>query len=121
MKPIKHGIVEFKIECLPEDTEIRGNALASGDDAIDKAHEDMLIEQYNSGNEWAWCCVKVTATIPGLEEIEGTDYLGCCSYKSEEDFKKDGSFKDMCKIAKDELLMRVKELKNKLSTIEVQS
>jgi hypothetical protein len=101
--------IEYLIECLPEDIQIEGNAMASGDADDDKRVEDSIREQLNNGNEWAWCTVKVTAFIPGTG-IEGTDYLGCCSYKSESDFKRDGYYKDMCAQAKADLLKRVKNI-----------
>src|SRR5688500_7160137 len=50
-------------------------------------------EQYNNGNEYAWFSAKVTVKYKGFE---ATDYLGCCSYKSEKDFKQNsGYYKDM--------------------------
>jgi hypothetical protein len=84
--------VEFRLEPQDEDIPVRGNVLASGDDEEDKAAEDDVLERVKH-NIWAWCCVKVSAIWKG---IEGTDYLGCCSYKDEEDFKlHSGYYEDM--------------------------
>ena len=98
-------MIEYTVECLPEDAPVRGNAMASGDDAFDREVEDEIIADLES-NPWAWCCVKVTARAGGLE---GTDYLGCCSYESEEDFRRGGSYEDMKDCATRELLERLAE------------
>ena len=84
--------VTFSIECLSEDTPIDGNAMASGDDAADQECYDWIRAELYRGNDWAWCCVKVTATWEGFK---GVDYLGCCSYHSEADFRQDGYYDDM--------------------------
>lgn len=47
-----------------------------------------------SGNDWAWCRVKVTARLEEYD-IEEYNYLGSCSYKDEEDFKKGGYYESM--------------------------
>lgn len=108
-------LIKFKIEALQEDLQIEGNVLASGDKAEDKMAEQSVIDQLNSGNYWAWCTIKVTAHVEGIPEVEGTDYLGGCSYKSEKDFKKDGYYKDMCNTARDDLMTQLKSLKIKLN------
>lgn len=108
--------VEYLIECLPEDTQIEGNVLASGNDAEDKRAEDYVRAELASGNEWAWCTVKVTAFVPGMG-LEKSEYLGCCSYKSESDFKRDGYYTDMCNEARVRLMQYIADIK----AIEVQS
>jgi len=96
-------VIEYTIECLEEDTPIRGNALVSGDDDTDKAAEDALIDELTR-NEWAWCLVKVTATAKvGKYTFTGVDYLGCCSYANEADFKAGGCWDDMKEQALDDL------------------
>lgn len=84
--------VVFTTSIEPEYIEIRGNAMASGDDQVDKAYEDEIIRQLENGNEWAWCAVKVTAKWKGLE---ASNYLGGCSYKDEQDFMNCGYYEDM--------------------------
>ena len=70
--------------CEPEDTPVRGNAMVSGDDEHDRAVENRIIYDLEvNQNPWAWCTVKVTAEWRG---VEASAYLGCCSYKSREDF-----------------------------------
>lgn len=88
--------VTYTIEVEPEHIPVRGNALASGDDAVDREVEDEILARLDRGDEWAWCTVKVTAHY---DEFTGVDYLGGCSYKSEIDFRKDAYFQDMCDAA----------------------
>jgi hypothetical protein len=93
--------IRYTLECLPEEIPIRGNAMASGDDNFDRETENQIIADYESGNEWAWCCVKMTATCGGFE---GTDFLSGCNYANEEDFRAGGYFEDMQQEAYADLL-----------------
>ena len=95
----------FVIEVIAEqdDCEVRGNALASGDDAADRECEDTIIERLNNGDVWAWASVAVKVSHPAWPEIEGVDYLGCCSYADEADFTAyDGYYPDMVREAPNE-------------------
>jgi hypothetical protein len=83
VRTLTEADVTFTVECEPEDIPVEGNALASGDDEADREAEQWVYDQLDAGNEWAWCTVKVTAR---WGDFEGVDYLGCCSYRSEEDF-----------------------------------
>lgn len=101
--------VTFEIECIPEELSIKGNASAIDEDT-DKETEQYIKDQLNSGNEWAWCCIKVTASYKG---IEGTDYLGGCSYASKEDFiSGDGYYTDMKQAAYDNLVSEIESLQD---------
>src|SRR6266478_4171182 len=101
-KKLKPEDVEFIVTCEPEDTRIEGNAMASGDDAQDEECYAWIRDQLERGNEWAWCCVKVVARIAVTLKrdgrvdddvaLEGVDYLGGCSYKSEADFCQPGGY-----------------------------
>jgi hypothetical protein len=72
---------------------VRGNCMASGDDAVDKAQEDDIISRLEDGNDWAWCTVAVTVSDG---DAEGVAYLGGCSYADAEDFMANsGYFSDM--------------------------
>ena len=84
--------VNFSVIVHPEEIPVRGNAIASGDDRADKRAEDSIIRQLENGNNWAWCTVEVKAT---WKSFSASDYLGCCSYKSQKDFEKGGYFQDM--------------------------
>ena len=83
--------VEFRLECESEHIPLRGNCMASGDKDIDEQCARDIEEQLDAGNEWAWCSVCVRGTFKGLE---ARDYLGGCSYASEEDFKAPGGYWD---------------------------
>src|SRR5687768_1674990 len=84
--------VAYTLEIEPEDIPIRGNAMASGDPAVDRKAEDWIRRQLNTGNQWAWCQVKVTAS---KGEHQGCDYLGACSYKDTKGFLKGCYWRDM--------------------------
>lgn len=88
MKKFPPG-VEFSIKVEPEDLPVRGNALASGNEEEDKKVEDEIIRRLDDGDIWAWGFVTVAARYAGFE---GTDGLGGCSYKDEDDFKQDGGY-----------------------------
>lgn len=92
IKTLKSEEVEFILECEEEQVPVRGNLCASGDDDQDRKDENHVIRQLEYGNQWSWCSVKMTAKY---KDFKGVDYLGCCSYKNEEDFKNGGYFEDM--------------------------
>ena len=85
--------IEIKVTALDETCPVRGNALASGDEADDRACEDKIIARLDRGDIWAWCTVKVTVTYRGV--LSADEYLGSCSYDSEADFRAAGYFDDM--------------------------
>lgn len=79
MRKLIKDEVEFKLEVLPEETEVRGNYICSGDDEQDKLDEDEIIERLNNNDVTAWCLLKVTAT---WNDIEAFDYMGGCSFST---------------------------------------
>lgn len=90
--PLKRNMVLWTIEAKQDDTPVRGNAMASGDDAIDKQVEDEILQRLDDGDVWAWALVKVTGCLRGLK---AETYVGGCNYSSEADFKADGCYEDM--------------------------
>lgn len=84
-------LATFTIECLEEHIPVRGNLVISEDPELDKLEEDQVLAELE-WNQWAWCCVKVTAEYAGIEE---STYLGGCSYKDQKDFEECGSYEDM--------------------------
>ena len=80
----KHG-VSLTLEAEPEDVPIKGNCLVSGDANEDRKCEQWIQRQLRTGNQWAWCCAVVTATDLRTG-AHANAVLGCCSYKSREDF-----------------------------------
>ena len=101
----------FKVQCLAEDARVRGNASAI-DEETDKEIEDAIIAELDNGNRWAWCTVRVVCYYDaGLSGIEGSDYLGCCSYRDEADFVSPGGYyEDMKASAYDDFVKRIEAL-----------
>lgn len=85
---------KIKIELIADqdDLRVRGNAMCSGDDKLDKQVEDEILRRLDSGDVWAWASVEVKVTKGGLSESE---YLGGCNYRDEQDFKRGGYYYDM--------------------------
>lgn len=85
---------EYTLSIEPEDTLVRGNVLASGDDEVDRQAEDEIIARLERGDDWAWCVVTVTCTITlaSGHTYEGRAHLGGCSYESEADFRAEGGY-----------------------------
>lgn len=106
--------VEFIIEHEPEETPIEGNASAIDEDT-DKEVVEWIRDQLSRGNTWAWCRVKVSAAWNGFI---GSDYLGCCSYKSEKDFKACGYYVDMKVEALAALNREIAETSDTLALLE---
>jgi hypothetical protein len=81
----------------PEDIPIEGNVLASGNDKEDKLAEDLVREELEDGNEWAWCLLQVEVTDMDSEnENVVSEYLGGCNYRSKRDFiANSGYYEDM--------------------------
>jgi hypothetical protein len=98
------------LEAQPEDIPVRGNVLFSGDDELDREAENEVIEQLESGNEWAWCtvCVRVFWWDDGYC-YEAWDTLACCSYTDEQDFMDCEYYDDMMYEAIAELIEQVEE------------
>jgi len=84
---------EVFFQALPEEISVRGNALASDDERLNKEAEDEILQRLESGDIYAWFTAKVT--VRDEEGNEASDYLGCCSYESEKDFRAGGYFQDM--------------------------
>lgn len=80
----RSGAVEFSFHIEPEDIPVRGNAMASGDDAADRELEDEILARLDRGDDVAWCMAVVTATLEiDGETFKGTASLGACSYETE--------------------------------------
>ena len=90
--------VTYTLECFPEEMSYVGNCSAI-DDETDRQQEAWIRSELQSGNEWAWCWVKVTARYKGIDGVVGIDTLGGCSYRSEEDFRQPGDYFDDMKAA----------------------
>lgn len=66
----------------------------SPSDMFDDERDIKYIQkQWERGNDYVWFCAKVTVSYKGYS---ADDYLGCCSYESERDFKENsGYYADM--------------------------
>ncbi|MCR4330242.1 MAG: hypothetical protein NUV65_06900 [Candidatus Roizmanbacteria bacterium] len=91
MRELEENEVTFTISVEPEDIPVVGNCSAI-DSETDKEIEDWIFSELENGNIWAWAWVTVTAHWKGFS---ASDYLGACSYESEEAFRKGGYFEDM--------------------------
>lgn len=88
------GGIDYAWRIIPEHMPIRGNAMASGDDAADREAEDWIISELDSGNDFAWCIIECRASYPDLPDLYGSDSLGGCSYRSEVEFMEPGGYAD---------------------------
>jgi hypothetical protein len=96
-----------------EDIPVRGNAIASGDEAFDREVENKLIKRLEDGDIWAWCSVEVECSYKGLTASE---YLGGCSYKSEKDFiKNSGYYTDMVQTCLEDIQSQLEALVNEVT------
>ncbi len=95
--------VSYELEVCQDALDVRGSAMCSGDVDFDRFVEDSILKRLEDGDVWAWATVKVTATYDGIDGVEGIDYLGCCSYRDEEDFKTCGYYADMKEEAREKL------------------
>ena len=84
---------EVFFQALPEEISVKGNALASDNEKLNKEAEDEILQRLESGDIYAWFTAKVT--VRDEDGNEASDYLGCCSYENEKDFRAGGYFQDM--------------------------
>lgn len=108
------GLADITVECLPEDLQIEGNASAIDPETDAQVVKDIR-EQLESGNEWAWCCVRVTVK---WGYFEGTDYLGGCSYKGLKEFHDNQYYVDMVSQAFDDLVRNIESTSDEIDTLE---
>lgn len=88
----------------------------SDEPELDRQTERWIAAELRAGNQWAWCSVDVVAKWVDHDgtEFEGHDYLGCCCYRSKEDFcTPDGYYPQMKDDAYDDLIARIREARSK--------
>lgn len=72
-------------------------------------------DQLDSGNQWAWCMVVVRAQ---WNKFQGEATLGCCSYKSQEDFvQNSGYYEDLCMEAMNDLQESLEKIAGRLAPL----
>ena len=113
MKTLTKEDVEIELIAHWEDIPVRGNVMASGDDQFDKKCEDEVLERLENGDVWAWANVEVKCSYKGI--TSDSEYLGGCTYKDEDDFRKGGYFDDMVETCLDNLNEKLRELVNELT------
>lgn len=104
--------VDVRIETLPEDIPVEGNACDTGDEQFDHQVEHEILTRLDQDDVWAWATVAVTVSWNGQE---ATEYLGCCCYDGEEEFQQCGYFADMIDAAMSTLNENLRDLYRQLS------
>lgn len=105
LRMFKPEEVRFFIAVREDDLPLRGNVLASGDEEADLEAERNVGEALERGEVWSWALIRVSAWWAGFD---GDDYLGACSYASEQAFLDDDSYlPDMLAEALDEMLRKI--------------
>lgn len=89
----------INVRTLPEDRHWT-------DAAYDTCVEESIAELYER-SEWGWCIAEVRVSWQGLDS---TQYLGECSYESEEAFRGGGYFEDMVIEAIEEIVTQVETI-----------
>jgi hypothetical protein len=101
---------QIALEVEQDDLPVRGNALASGDTAVDRECEDAILARLDAGDVWAWAHVRVVARIElDEEDFEAEAALGGCSYAGEADFRACDYYADMLGEALDRLYEELPE------------
>jgi hypothetical protein len=102
-KVFDESCVRYTVFITDEYEPVRGNAIHSGHEDVDRSVEDGILADLAQGNSWAWCTVHVSADIAGID-FYGEDRLGACSYKNEEEFRACAYFEDMKSNALEDLV-----------------
>lgn len=108
--------VEVMVEVKIDDTPVRGNAVASGDEVFNKQVENEILARLERGDAWAWASVKVMVTPKsGRHVLTGCSYLGGCNYRDQQDFLvNSGYYEDMVTEALQDLNTQAETLFNVL-------
>jgi len=100
------SIQDVQIEIIVEDETFSAHEQLG--ECMSKEEIDSLLDEARNVNVWKWCMVEVKGTYKGLTASE---YLGGCSYESEEDFKNDsGYYEDMVNAVISDLNKQIAEL-----------
>ncbi len=115
LRELEPGEVTFTVRIEPEDMPVRGN-FASGDEALDKADEDAILERLERGETEAWCGVIVEAQWEGFK---ATDAIWAVSLGADETPESYAESNGMLDEARAALNARLGKLARKLSKLEV--
>jgi hypothetical protein len=97
--------IEFTVECHEEWD--HPNDCFALDDETQEEIVNKILTDLNNGNEWAWCGVRVVGKYKGLE---ADDFLGGCSYESEEHFRTCDYYADMRNIVYQNIIEQLEDL-----------
>ena len=97
--------IEIRLTVEQDDTPVRGNVMASGDDDFDHECEEDVLRRLDDGDVWAWEFVTVEARWNGWV---GRDTLGGCTYEDERAFRSDPYYEAMVEEAIQDLNRRVR-------------
>ena len=83
--------ITYELHYKQDDLLVCGNAMASGDDVLDRATEDRILADLYRGNEYAWAFVELRALVKDSYgySYQGIATLGACSYNSDTELRKD--------------------------------
>lgn len=88
----------------------------------DKEDAAKIIQDQHDGNYAAWFSAKVWIRAAGTDINGKAQYLGCCSYKSFEEFMEDQYFRDMIDEATKEFVGNIptetQKLKSAMNVLE---
>ena len=105
--------IRVVVTAFPDEIPVKGNALCSGDEDFDRQVESEILNRLEQDDVWAWATVCVSAEWEALKENE---YLGCCCYESEEDFRNNsGYFEEMVDQVITNLNKRLQNLYKKMA------
>lgn len=105
--------IKIAVTAFPEEIPVKGNAMSSGDEDFDHQVETAIYERLKMDDIWAWTTVCVTGA---WEELTMHEYIGCCCYDSEEDFRNNsGYFEEMVDEILANLNKRIQNLYEKMS------
>jgi hypothetical protein len=89
----KEATYNVRLIATQDDTPVRGNALASGNEEEDRRYEDMILKRLDKGDVWACAQLEVQATLPDRRTV--SPHLGGCCYEDANNFKEGGYYEDM--------------------------
>jgi hypothetical protein len=106
---LDEGALEIRVDVEDEFIPINADQLPS---YTEEQLEDL--REAASQNIWKWCSVGVTAhytTEDGTILVSDTEWLGCCSYESEQDFiDNSGYYEDMKDTVTKDIMGQVKNI-----------
>ena len=96
------GAIAYEIRVTPEDHSDIDQWFSDPHDA------ERVREGLTNGNVWEWCTVELRATtVHRGRVVTESDYLGACSYPSEQAFRECAYFTDMKREARRALIANV--------------